>query len=137
MIPLECEFFALRGVALLQDTIDKVRERLNPDLELRGVLRHHVRRRTVHAREVLGRVVEAFGDRVFQTVITRTVKFPETSVAGVPITVYAPTSAAAQSYRQLAREVLARIDPGSIRPVTDGPGGSAGDDPSAEQLALG
>ena len=78
LIPLECEFFALRGVALLIDTIDKVRERLNPDLELEGILATMYDARTLHSREVLARVVEAFGDKVFHTVITRTVKFPET-----------------------------------------------------------
>ena len=64
--------------------------------------------RTLHAREVLQRVVEAFGDKVFHTVITRTVRFPETTVAGEPITTWAPTSAGAAAYRQLAREVIAR-----------------------------
>jgi len=108
IIPLECEFFALRGVALLMQTIEKVRERLNPRLELTGILATMFDPRTVHAREVLARVVEAFGDRVFHTVIARTVRFPETTVAGEPITSYAPASAAARAYRDLAREVLAR-----------------------------
>ena len=138
IIPLECEYFSLRGVALLQDTIGKIQERTNADLQLAGVLATMFDR-TVHAREVLARVVEAFGDGVFHTVISRTVKFPETSVAGVPITVYAPTSAPAQAYRQLAREVLARIDPGSVE--VGAPGSGAADvplvDPEAEQLALG
>ncbi|MGH3342621.1 MAG: ParA family protein [Carbonactinosporaceae bacterium] len=106
-VPLECEYFALRGVALLMETIDKVRERLNPDLELEGILGTMYDVRTVHSREVLARVVEAFGDEVFHTVIDRTVRFPETTVAGEPITTYASTSPGALSYRQLAREVLA------------------------------
>ncbi|MCL6538883.1 MAG: ParA family protein [Acidothermus sp.] len=108
IIPLECEFFALRGVALLMQTIEKVRERLNPRLEIRGILATMFDPRTLHAREVLARVVEAFGDRVFHTVITRTVRFPETTVAGEPITTYAPSSAGARAYRELAKEVLAR-----------------------------
>ena len=108
IVPLECEFFALRGVALLIQTIDKVRERLNPQLELEGILATMYDARTLHGREVLARVVEAFGDRVFHTVINRTVRFPETTVAGEPITSYAPTSAGAQAYRDLAIEVLAR-----------------------------
>ncbi len=108
MIPLECEFFALRGVALLMDTIQKVQERLNPELELEGILATMYDARTLHGREVLSRVVEAFGDRVFHTVINRTVRFPETTVAGEPITTYAPSSAGAAAYRQLAKEVLAR-----------------------------
>ena len=92
IIPLECEFFSLRGVALLVDTIDKVKERLNPSLEIDGILATMYDSRTVHAREVFSRVVEAFGDTVFQTVITRTVRFPETTVAGQPITTWASTS---------------------------------------------
>jgi chromosome partitioning protein len=108
MVPLECEFFALRGVALLMDTIQKVQERLNPELELEGILATMYDARTLHGREVLARVVEAFGDRVYHTVISRTVRFPETTVAGEPITTYAPSSSGAAAYRQLAKEVLAR-----------------------------
>ena len=107
IIPLECEFFALRGVALLIQTIQKIQERLNPSLELEGILATMYDSRTLHGREVLARVVEAFGDKVFHTVINRTVRFPETTVAGEPITTYAPTSAGAQAYRDLALEVLA------------------------------
>ena len=108
IVPLECEFFSLRGVALLIDTIDKVRERLNPGLKLAGILATMYDGRTLHGREVFARVVEAFGDEVFDTVISRTVRFPETTVAGEPITTWAPTSAGAKAYRNLAREVLAR-----------------------------
>jgi chromosome partitioning protein len=107
IVPLECEFFALRGVALLVQTIEKVRERLNPRLKVEGILATMYDARTVHGREVLARVVEAFGDLVFHTVIGRTVRFPETTVAGEPITTYAPSSMGAQAYRQLVREVLA------------------------------
>ena len=108
IIPLECEFFALRGVALLMDTISKVTERLNPQLELDGILATMYDSRTTHGREVLTRVVEAFGDRVYHTVINRTVRFPETTVAGEPITSYASKSPGAAAYRQLAQEVIAR-----------------------------
>jgi len=108
IIPLECEFFALRGVALLIQTIDKVRDRLNPQLELEGILATMYDSRTLHGREVLARLLEAFGDGVFHTVINRTVRFPETTVAGEPITTYAPSSAGARAYRDLAKEVLAR-----------------------------
>jgi chromosome partitioning protein len=108
IIPLECEFFALRGVALLMDTIDKVRERLNPELELEGILATMYDARTLHSREVLSRVVGAFGDRVFHTVISRTIKFPETTVAGEPITSYATASTGAEAYRRLARELIVR-----------------------------
>jgi chromosome partitioning protein len=108
LIPLECEFFSLRGVALLMDTIDKVRDRLNPRLTITGILATMYDPRTLHAREVMARVVQAFGDTVFDTVIGRTVRFPETTVAGEPITRWAPKSAGANAYRALAREVIAR-----------------------------
>ncbi len=108
IMPLELEFFALRGIALLTDTIEKVKERLNPDLEVLGILGTMYDSRTIHSREVLERVVEAFGEEVFHTVIRRTIKFPETTVAGEPITSYAPASPGASQYRMLAREVLAR-----------------------------
>lgn len=112
IIPLECEYFALRGVALLKTTIDKVQERLNPDLQVVGVLGTMFDSRTLHATEVLERLVQAWGDTVFHTVIRRTVKFADSTVAGEPITSFAPTSRAANAYRQLAREVLLRCQNG-------------------------
>ncbi|WP_415121071.1 ParA family protein [Micropruina sp.] len=108
IMPLECEFFALRGLALLNDTIGKVQDRLNPELEILGILGTMYDARTLHSREVLERVVQAFGDKVFHTVIRRTIKFPETTVAGEPITTYASSSPGAEAYRMLAREVLQR-----------------------------
>jgi chromosome partitioning protein len=108
VIPLECEYFSLRGVALLIDTIDKVRDRLNPRLAINGILATMYDPRTLHTREVRNRVIEAFGDLVFDATINRTVRFPETTVAGEPITRWAPSSAGAEAYRQLAREVIAR-----------------------------
>jgi len=110
LIPLECEFFALRGVALLVETIEKVRDRLNPRLEVDGILATMYDSRTLHAREVVARVHEAFGDTLLQTVIGRTVKFPDATVAAEPITTYAPTHSGAAAYRQLARELVARGD---------------------------
>ncbi len=108
IIPMECEYFSLRGLALLNDTMDKVRDRLNPRLALSGILVTMFDARTLHAREIMSRVVEVFGDKVYDTVINRTVKFPETSVAGESIITWAPRSPGAQAYRALAREVLAR-----------------------------
>jgi len=108
IVPLECEFFALRGVAMLVETIQKVQDRLNPELEIDGLVATMYDSRTVHSREVLARLVEAFEDKVFHTAISRTVRFPETTVAGEPITTFATSSGGAYSYRQLAREVLAR-----------------------------
>jgi chromosome partitioning protein len=110
LIPLECEFFALRGVALLVETIEKVQERLNPALEVDGILATMFDGRTLHSREVVNRVVEAFGDDVFHTVIGRTVKFPDATVAAEPITSYATNHPGAEAYRQLARELVARGD---------------------------
>ncbi|CAL8978281.1 putative protein [Cellulomonas sp. T2.31MG-18] len=110
LIPLECEFFALRGVALLVETIEKVRDRLNPRLQVDGILATMYDSRTLHAREVVARVHEAFGDTLLQTVIGRTVKFPDATVAAEPITTYAPTHSGAAAYRQLARELVARGD---------------------------
>jgi chromosome partitioning protein len=109
IIPTECEYFSLRGLALLTDTVEKVKDRLNPKLEISGILVTRFDHRTVNAREVMARVVERFGDLVFDTVITRTVRFPETSVAGEPITSWAPKSSGALAYRALAREVIARF----------------------------
>ncbi len=108
IIPLECEYFALRGVALLKSTIDKVQERLNPKLQIVGLLGTMYDGRTLHAREVLQTLVSGWGDAVFHNVIRRTVKFSEATVAGEPLTSYAATSRGADSYRQLAKEVLAR-----------------------------
>ena len=108
LIPLEAEYFALRGVALLIDTIDKVRDRLNPSLQLDGIVATMYDARTLHAKEVLERVVDAFDDKVLDTVIGRTVKFPDASVAAMPITEFAPQHASANTYRQLARELIAR-----------------------------
>ncbi len=110
IIPLECEYFALRGVALLVETIEKVRDRLNPRLGTDGILGTMFDARTLHAKEVLARVREAFGANVFETVISRTVKFPDASVAAEPITTYAPSHPGAAAYRQLARELVARGD---------------------------
>ncbi len=108
IVPLECEYFALRGVALLKTTIDKVKERLNPRLQIDGVLGTMFDGRTLHGREVMERLVQAWGDTVFHTVIRRTVKFSDSTVAGEPITSYASSSTGAAAYRQLAKEVLAR-----------------------------
>lgn len=109
VIPLECEYFALRGVAMLTESIAKVQDRLNPRLKILGLLGTMYDGRTLHGREVLQTVVDAFGDQVFHSVIRRTVKFPETTVAGEPITTYASSSPGAAAYRFLAREVLARL----------------------------
>nr|WP_221437966.1 ParA family protein [Schaalia hyovaginalis] len=110
IVPVEAEFFALRGVALLVETIETVRDRINPRLKIDGIVATMVDSRTLHSREVLDRLDEAFGDLVFTTRIGRTVKFPDASVASEPITTYAPNHPGARAYRRLARELIARGD---------------------------
>ncbi|WP_036552499.1 ParA family protein [Nocardia seriolae] len=108
IIPMECEYFSLRGLALLNDTVEKVRDRLNPELVLYGIVVTMFDARLLHSRQVMTRVVEVFGDLVYDTVISRTVRFPDASVAGEPITTWAPKSGGAEAYRAMAREVIQR-----------------------------
>jgi chromosome partitioning protein len=108
LIPLECEYFAMRGVALLMETIDKVSHRLNTKLAIDGLLATMYDSRTLHTREVLASIVNGFGDTVFHTVINRTVRFPDATFAGEPITSFDSGSLGAASYRELAKEVLER-----------------------------
>jgi chromosome partitioning protein len=108
LVPLECEYFAMRGVALLTETIEKVSRRINSTLTMDGLLATMYDSRTLHSREVLARVVDRFGDDVFHTVISRTVRFPDATVAGEPITNFDPASTGATAYRELAKEVLER-----------------------------
>lgn len=108
LIPLACEFFAMRGVALLVDTVAKVQDRLNPRLTTDAIIPTMFDSRTLHSHEVVERVREAFGDRVTETMIGRTVKFPDATVAAEPILAHAPAHAGSVQYRQLARELIAR-----------------------------
>jgi len=108
IIPMECEYFSLRGLALLNDTVEKVRDRLNPKLSLYGIVVTMFDARLLHSRQVMTRVVEVFGELVYDTAISRTVRFPDASVAGEPITTWSPKSGGAQSYRAMAREVIHR-----------------------------
>ena len=109
VIPLECEYYALRGVALLMDSIERIRDRLNPRLRIDGIVATMFDSRTLHGREVMERVREAFGHRLFDTVIRKTIRFAEAPVAGEPILSYAPTSTGAIAYRKLAKEVMDRV----------------------------
>lgn len=108
IIPLATEYFALRGVAILEDIIKKVQETTNPTLVLDGVLGTMYDGRTLHSREVMDRLREAFGEKLFKSVIHRTVKFPDATVAAEPITSFASDSEAAEAYRTVARELVAR-----------------------------
>jgi chromosome partitioning protein len=106
LIPLACEYFALLGVSLLLDTIDKVKLRLNPTIQVDGIVPTMYDPRTLHSREVLDLVKQNLGDKVLQSTISRTVKFPDSTVVGAPITVFAPDHPAADAYRELARELI-------------------------------
>jgi len=108
LIPLECEYLSLRGVALLIDTVEKVQARLNQDLRLAAILPTMYDPRTLHTQEVLDRVKKSFADIVTETTIAKTVKFPDASVAGLPITEFEPDHKAANNYRQLASELVVK-----------------------------
>lgn len=109
IIPMECEYYALRGMALLMDSIDRIKERLNPRLQIDGIVATMFDGRTLHGREVMERVKDAFGRRLFETVVRKTIRFAEAPVAGEPILSYAPNSNGATAYRNLAKEVMDRV----------------------------
>ena len=108
IIPFECEYYALRGMALLMDSIERIRERLNPRLQMDGIVATMFDNRTLHGREVLERVREAFGSKLFETTIRKTDRFAEAPVAGEPILSYAPTSTGPRR-TDLAKEVIGRV----------------------------
>ena len=107
IIPVAAEFFALRGVALLMQSIEKVQSRINPSLEVYGVL-VTMFTHTLHCDEVLQRIYEAFQGKVFHSVISRSIKLPDSTVAAAPITIYAPNHKTAKEYREVARELIFR-----------------------------
>lgn len=107
IIPVAAEFFALRGVALLMQSIEKVRSRINPGLQVYGVL-VTMYTKTLHCEEVFQRIQEAFAGKVFSTVISRSIKLPDSNVAAAPITIYAPNHKTAKEYREVGRELIAR-----------------------------
>jgi chromosome partitioning protein len=109
IVPVECQYYALRGVALLMDSIERIRERLNPRLQIDGVLATMFDARTLHGQEVMDRIRDAFGSKLFDTVIRKTIRFAEAPVAGESIISYAPTSTGAVAYRTLAQEVMDRV----------------------------
>jgi chromosome partitioning protein len=106
IIPIQCEYFAMRVVRLLIDSIERTRARLNPDLELIGILATLYSTGTIHAREVLEELRSAFGDKVFDVVIHKSIRFAEASVANQAIVEYAKKHKGAQAYRKLAEELL-------------------------------
>jgi len=108
IVPLQCEYFALHGFIELKGNIEKVKSFLNPTLNLIGILATMYDRKTLHNREVLTAILEKYPNDVFETIIAKTIRFAETTVAGEPITAYASSSGGAASYRRLARELIAR-----------------------------
>ena len=108
IVPLQCEYFALHGFIELKGNIEKVKNFLNPELKLIGILATMYEKKTLHNREVLTAILEKYPEDVFETIIAKTIRFSETTVAGEPITSYASSSGGAASYRRLARELIAR-----------------------------
>ena len=108
LIPIQCEYFALEGVSALLDTIDRVREHMNPNLAIEGVLLTMIDERTTLTRQVATDLREFFGDEVFKTVIPRNVRLAEAPSHGKSIIEYDLRSKGAESYLNLAREILAR-----------------------------
>ena len=107
IVPVQCEYLSMRGLVQLQNTLSMIREELNPDVEIEGILATLVDTRTVHAKEAIEILEENFGDRVFATRIRKTIRFAEAPVKGTSVLKYDPHGVAAQSYRELAKEVLA------------------------------
>ena len=108
LIPIQCEFYALEGVTKLLDSMKRVKSRLNPSLDIYGVLLTMSDNRTTLSRQVSDEVRRYFGKIVFETSIPRTVKLSEAPSFGQPITQYDPTGKGAQSYIDLAKEVISR-----------------------------
>jgi chromosome partitioning protein len=106
IVPVQCEYLSMRGLIQLQNTLSMVRDNLNPDVEIEGILPTLVDSRTVHAKEALEILEENFGDRVFASRIKKTVRFAEAPVRGMSVLKYEPDGKAAYAYRQLAKEVL-------------------------------
>ncbi len=108
IIPMECEYFAVLGLSLVKKTIQKIQENTNPELKIYGILATMFEKKTGHSREVLELIDKEFPDEVFDTIISRTVRFSESTVAGQPVTVYASSSTGSAADRRLARELIDR-----------------------------
>jgi chromosome partitioning protein len=106
IVPVQCEYLSMRGLLQLQNTLTLIRENLNPDVDIMGILPTMVDTRTLHAQEAISILEENFGDRVFGARIKKTVRFAEAPVKGMSVLKYDPTGQAADSYRRLAKEVL-------------------------------
>ena len=106
IVPVQCEYLSLRGLVQLENTLAMVRENLNPDVKIEGILPTMFDRRTLHSREAVEILEESFGDLVFKTRIRKTVRYAEAPVKGQSVLKYDPSGTAAEGYRDLAKEVL-------------------------------
>jgi chromosome partitioning protein len=106
IVPVQCEYLSMRGLIQLQNTLSMIREELNPEIEIEGILPTLMDTRTLHAKEAIEILEENFGNRVFASRIKKTVRFAEAPVKGMSVLKYDPDGLAARSYRQLAKEVL-------------------------------
>jgi chromosome partitioning protein len=106
IVPVQCEYLSLRGLVQLENTLSMIRENLNPDVEIGGILATMYDGRTLHSREAIEILEENFGDLVFRTRIRKTIRYAEAPVKGLSILRYDPTGSAAEAYRELAKEVL-------------------------------
>ena len=106
IVPVQCEYLSMRGLVQLQNTLQMIRENLNPGVEIEGILPTMLDARTVHAKEAVEILEENFGDLVFKSRIRKAIKFAEAPVRGASVLKYDPTGNAAESYRDLAKEVL-------------------------------
>jgi chromosome partitioning protein len=106
IVPVQCEYLSMRGLIQLQNTLAMVRENLNPNVDIQGILPTLVDSRTIHAKEAIEILEENFGDRVFASRIRKTVRFAEAPVKGMSVLRYDPDGSAAKAYRELAKEVL-------------------------------
>jgi chromosome partitioning protein len=106
IVPVQCEYLSLRGLVQLENTLAMVRENLNPNVRVQGIVPTMYDGRTLHAREAIEILEEHFGDLVFETRIRKTVRYAEAPVKGSSVLRYDPTGPAAQAYRDLAKEVL-------------------------------
>ncbi len=106
IVPVQCEYLSLRGLVQLENTLAMVRENLNPDVKIEGILPTMFDRRTLHSREAVEILEESFGDLVFKTRIRKTVRYAEAPVKGSSVLKYDPSGTAAEAYRELAKEVL-------------------------------
>jgi chromosome partitioning protein len=110
LVPIQCEFYALQGVSLLLRTLDRVRRSINRELEILGVLLTMFDARTNLSIQVVDEVKSHFRDKVFRTIVPRNIRLSEAPSHGVPIIIYDPKSRGAEVYRDLAKEVLERVE---------------------------